>query len=231
MSRQKRSYIWKVSYKELKNIYDKAECLGDILKDLGFQNKGGNAKTLKSRLNEEGLDYSVLVENGKKKNLSGLFRDKKPYDEIMVNNSTFSRGTLKKRLLKDGILKNACSICGQKEIHNEKPLIMVLDHVNGINNDHRLENLRMICPNCNSQTKTFAGRKGKKEYFCKCGNCKTKNSHCCKKCKAENSRLIERPTKDQLKKMIEEISWCAIGRKYGVSDNAIRKWARAYKLI
>ena len=60
--------------------------------------------------------------------------------------------------MKSGILKNKCSICGLDGKWNDKKLIMVLDHINGINNDNRKENLRMLCPNCNSQQPTFAGR-------------------------------------------------------------------------
>jgi len=46
-----------------------------------------------------------------------------------------------------------------------------------------------------------------------------------------NSRRAKRPTKEELEKDIEEMSWLAIGKKYGVSDNAVRKWAKAYKII
>jgi 5-methylcytosine-specific restriction endonuclease McrA len=49
-------------------------------------------------------------------------------------------------------------LCGQQPMWNGKQLVLILDHINGINNDNRLENLRLLCPNCNSQTPTFAGR-------------------------------------------------------------------------
>lgn len=59
--------------------------------------------------------------------------------------------------MKDGLLEKRCSICGLTD-WLRKPISLVMDHINGVNNDHRLENLRFLCPNCNSQQDTFAGR-------------------------------------------------------------------------
>ena len=64
---------------------------------------------------------------------------------------------LKNRLLKDEIFKNVCDECGILEWNN-KPLNMQLDHVNGDSSDHRLDNLRMLCPNCHAQTETYCGK-------------------------------------------------------------------------
>lgn len=68
-----------------------------------------------------------------------------------------SRKHLKARLVRAGLLQNSCSLCG---LHDWKgrPLSLHLDHVNGVPNDNRLENLRMLCPNCHSQTPTYGGR-------------------------------------------------------------------------
>jgi len=55
--------------------------------------------------------------------------------------------------------------------------------------------------------------------------------YCSPECCSISKRKCKRPSKEQLKKMIDEESWCAIGRKFGVSDNAVRKWARQYEII
>lgn len=73
----------------------------------------------------------------------------------------YATGHLKSRLIKAGYKKNECEECNIKEWNN-KPLVCHLDHINGISNDHRLENLKMLCPNCHSQTPTYCGRNIKK---------------------------------------------------------------------
>lgn len=96
----------------------------------------------------------------------GLFvgRPKKciPIELVTVENGTYARGNLKKRLIESGLLRNECIECGVGPFWNSKPLTLSLDHINGVNNDNRLENLRLLCPNCHSQTATFAGRNVKK---------------------------------------------------------------------
>src|SRR5579864_7456000 len=72
-----------------------------------------------------------------------------------------NRHHVKVRLLRAGILKNRCSECGIDEWRGA-PLSMHIDHVNGVKDDHRLENLRMLCPNCHSQTPTYGGRNAKR---------------------------------------------------------------------
>lgn len=80
-------------------------------------------------------------------------------DEILVDNSHYTNAHhLKKRLVSEGRLKYKCDICGNKGEWNGKPLSLQLDHKNGKHLDHRLENLRLLCPNCHSQTDSFSGK-------------------------------------------------------------------------
>jgi 5-methylcytosine-specific restriction endonuclease McrA len=79
-----------------------------------------------------------------------------PIEELLSSDRRCRRN-VKSRLLGAGLLKNICMICGLREWRG-KTLSMHLDHVNGRKNDHRLENLRMLCPNCHSQTETYGGR-------------------------------------------------------------------------
>jgi ribosomal protein S27AE len=79
-----------------------------------------------------------------------------PIEELLAS-SRRSRGHVKVRLLRAGVLKNECARCGLTEWEGAR-LSMHLDHINGVRNDHRLENLRMLCPNCHSQTPTYGGR-------------------------------------------------------------------------
>lgn len=64
---------------------------------------------------------------------------------------------LKKRLVKAGMLNECCATCGIHEWLGKK-LVLDLDHINGVRSDHRLENLRLLCPNCHSQTPTYKSK-------------------------------------------------------------------------
>lgn len=85
-----------------------------------------------------------------------------PLEQALIENSSYSRQSLKRRLLREGLLKNECAECGQRPRWKGKLLVLILDHINGVNDDNRLDNLHLLCPNCNSQTETFAGRNVKK---------------------------------------------------------------------
>lgn len=79
--------------------------------------------------------------------------------EVLVENSAYTHRTdLKHQLLKLGILKEECELCGMGPSWNGRSLVLQMDHRNGDGRDHRRENLRMLCPNCHSQTPTYAGR-------------------------------------------------------------------------
>ena len=95
---------------------------------------------------------------GKKTGTNPYYENKFPLDKVMVENSTYATGNIKRRLIQNGMLQNKCQICGIDPIWNGKPMTLVLDHINGINNDHRMENLRLVCNNCDSQLITFKGR-------------------------------------------------------------------------
>lgn len=77
---------------------------------------------------------------------------------VLVENSSYNRCHLKKRLIDEGILAEVCDTCGLQARWNGRKLVLHLDHINGINNDNRMSNLRLLCPNCHSQTDTYGGR-------------------------------------------------------------------------
>ena len=156
------SPIWHLSRQEFLQLITTSGCIGEALRKLGLRNIGQNPSTLKKRLIEENMASEIdrLVSGGRQRVLEMLreYHKRIPLEEILVENSTYSRYHLKRRLIAEGILVEQCAVCGLVPYWNDKPLTLVLDHYNGINNDNRLDNLRLLCPNCNSQTATFTGR-------------------------------------------------------------------------
>ena len=117
-------------------------------------NGGSSTDTLKRRIAELDCDISHF---GKKEKTQSP-QAKYSLDEVLIENSTYANiSRLKERLVREGKLEYKCQNCGIKEWQS-KPLSLHLDHINGKNNDHRIENLRFLCPNCHSQTDTYAGR-------------------------------------------------------------------------
>jgi 5-methylcytosine-specific restriction endonuclease McrA len=79
-------------------------------------------------------------------------------EDVFCETSRFlNRGMIKRRLKQRGV-PQVCVLCGQGDVWNGLPLVLHLDHLNGVYNDNRIENLRLLCPNCHSQTATYAGR-------------------------------------------------------------------------
>jgi 5-methylcytosine-specific restriction endonuclease McrA len=161
----KRSLLWTISKEDLQKLVSQSQTYSAILVCLGLCSKGsGNHHRLKQRIEEEGIDCSH-IKGGRQNNLGRKFRrDWIPLDKILVKNSAYTnRQRLKLRLVKERLLVYKCAICGLIDEWMGKSLGLQLDHINGIFNDNRLENLRFLCPNCHSQSGTFAGKNKKKK--------------------------------------------------------------------
>ena len=86
-----------------------------------------------------------------------------PNEVVFVENSSYPRHRLKARIINENMIPYVCGICGQEPIWMGKPMPLILDHENGINNDNRRENLRFVCSNCDSQLPTYKSRNIKKK--------------------------------------------------------------------
>jgi Zn finger protein HypA/HybF involved in hydrogenase expression len=211
----------------------------------------------------------------------------KKIEELLVDNFSVDSVYLKLRLIQEGVFQYKCSECSIQDWNNS-PIVLELDHIDGDKLNNKLENLRLLCPNCHSQTPTFRNRGGKNKIlkisnefilecfnksnsfneFCgflgvgnrgerlmstlnkrlkelgvnldkfkidkthyQCLKCSEKlkrksKSGLCRKCCKIQQRKVERPDKEILIQELQKSNYSAIGKKYGVSDNTIRKWLK-----
>lgn len=156
--RKKRSKIWEVDRDELQLIINKSNSFADVLRQLNIDSSNSNYyySSLRMRIKKENLDISNIPKDnkGRKFNITPKINN----DLIFVENSQHSRSSAKRRIIKENLIPYTCFECKTDSKWNGKNLVLVLDHINGVSNDHRLENLRFLCPNCNSQTNTFCGK-------------------------------------------------------------------------
>lgn len=131
----------------------------ETLRKLGYCHTGANPKTLKKR----GAEWRISTAHFDPYAASNeaLRRQAKPLDEILVEGSTYSRSALKRRLYEAGLKQRRCELCGQGESWRGKRMGLILDHVNGIRDNNRLENLRIVCPNCAATLDTHCGKRGR----------------------------------------------------------------------
>lgn len=155
----RKSKVYQVSDDEFQKIIQNSYSYSECLRKLGLTDKGGTStKILKERI----LELNCSIEHFSRTN-SNVYK-KYSTEEILVENSLYTKTSrLKERLIKEGLLEERCSICGLGPEWNGKILVLQLDHINGVHNDNRLENLRIVCPNCHSQTDTYAGKNNKGE--------------------------------------------------------------------
>tara|TARA_B100000795_G_scaffold110155_1_gene81328 strand:+ start:2403 stop:3113 length:711 start_codon:yes stop_codon:yes gene_type:complete len=231
-----KSCIWDVSDKDFIKIVKESIFYSEVMGKVGYKNTGNNS-VVKKRIKKLELDVSHF----KKGHNAATFK-KIPLKDICIENSTYPGSCLKKRLFKELKWEHKCSFCNEKEMKwlmtNEiGPIPLELDHINGNNKDHRLENLRLLCPNCHATTDTYRGRNVKHvNVENKCVDCECKihkqSTRCCScsnKKFPSKRKVPNRPSLEQLEEDLKTLPMTKVGTKYCVSDNCIRKWIINYR--
>lgn len=147
------SKVYQVSDEQFREIVASSNTYSDCLRALGLGTKGGSSTDiLKRRISELNCSIEHFGRRG-----PGC-QAKYALIDILVENSTYANiSSLKRRLVREGVLEYKCAVCGINEWLGQE-ISLQLDHINGVNNDHRAENLRFLCPNCHSQTDTYGGK-------------------------------------------------------------------------
>ena len=146
-----------------------------------------------------------------------------------TNYCAYPKAPLHYTHMDENLLENKCYCCGLLPIWCGAPLTLQLDHINGMRGDHRLENLRLVCPNCHSQTATYAGRRNKlPSQQCKSCNKKiSKPSKHCKKCAraitAVKQRTFSVTKEEALELLASNLTLEEIGRRFNVYGNTFKK--------
>jgi hypothetical protein len=231
---------------EARDAVARSYSYSEVLRRLGLRPAGGNHATLRRQLERWGIS-SVHFDRYRSARGKVGRRSVKPLAEILVRHSTYSRRSLKKRLYAEGVKARECELCGQGEGWNGREMALILDHVNGVATDNRLENLRIVCPNCAATLETHCGRNSAllQDRTCaRCGvlyrprargqrycsvHCGVRHARPYLRVPRPHTRKVERPSREQLRADLNASSYAAVGRKYGVSDNAVRKWLRWYE--
>jgi transposase-like protein len=228
------SPIWGVTDAVFCEMAAKATSLGEMLSFFGLENIGHNPRTLKERLIALGIDPEEIIQR-----YQATTRVTISLEDILVQHSKFPRGSLRRRLHREKILPQTCQLCGSPSEWQGSALTLVLDHINGVPDDHRIENLRMLCPNCNSQQSTFCGKnkprkhkRVKPTYNCtvcetplrkasKTGRC----SACAQLLRAKIPAEME-ISLEQVSALVQQFGYSETGRRLGVSYATVKKWIK-----
>ena len=142
----------------LREIVPRHTSTAGILKELGLKYTGGNHKVFHQYIKKFGISIEHFKGTNWRKGVKGGYPQKK-LEDVLSGKLVMRTSWLKKRLIQEGILEEKCYICNIRDWMGE-PLQFHLHHKDGNHENCAKENLELHCPNCHSQTDTYAKKKG-----------------------------------------------------------------------
>lgn len=147
--------LYKYTEVELKKAVSTCTSYRQVLMALGVKPAGGNYSTLRKAIKYFNLNTSHMLHQ--RSNKGKTFGPRQDLQVYLSNEKPIQSNKLRKRLLREGLLKHQCSMCSLTDwLGVQIPL--ELDHIDGNNMNNNFENLRLLCPNCHAMTPTYRGR-------------------------------------------------------------------------
>lgn len=213
---------------KLREAAENSTSISGVLRYLGLSISGAQARRAVQAAEKFGI---TLPKGGRPKGyIHPKTRNPTSNEEWFVENVLRHNADTKKRMLAMGI-ENECKVCGLENSWNGLPLSLQLDHIDGDRTNNLLSNLRFICPNCHTQTNTYAGKKTDRvQPLClHCGTTVSIRARLCSQCfltehnSKPRAKNIIWPELDELLSELKESPVTEVAKSLGVSDNAVRK--------
>ena len=134
--------------------------IAGVLRRLSLRGAGGNYATVKRLVREWNLDVSHWTGQGHRRGSTAPVVRPRPLDLVLIRDLPVNSHSLRRRLIREGVLPPICSNCSLGEWQG-RLIPLELDHRDGDRNNQELANLRLLCPNCHALTPTYRGRNRK----------------------------------------------------------------------